>query len=176
VADSNVFAAFNTAFEEQIEGPEGRAGEILTLLYQLLDPEGSDPEAPAPDPQLPIASGADRTEGRELVGSLLREEIEAVTQARQRERESRLEHNAPYFRDSAIPPTAQRAAAVFRMEETSFRQIAKFTDLLLRLKAKEKRDEAGEEDAKKSRNVGRTHDVVDNKGPVSGTHDVNENT
>jgi hypothetical protein len=45
-----------------------------------------------------------------------------------------------YYRDSAIPPSAQRAGAVFRMEETSFRQIAKFTDLLLKLKAKEAKD------------------------------------
>jgi hypothetical protein len=28
---------------------------------------------------------------------------------------------------------------------------------------------------KKSRNEGRTHDVIDNKGQISGTHDVNEN-
>jgi hypothetical protein len=134
VAGRNAFIAFNAAFGEQLEG---RAGEILAVLYQLLDPEGSDPDAPAPDPELPIASGADRTEGRELVASLLREEIEAVTEARQRDRESRLEFNAPYYRDSAIPPSASRAGAVFRMEETSFRQIAKFTALLLRLKAKE---------------------------------------
>ena len=173
VAGRNAFVAFNTAFGEQLEGLEGRAGEVLTLLYQLLDPEGSHPDAPAPDPELPIATGADRTEGRELVASLLREEIEAVTLARQRDRESRLEFNAPYYRDSAIPPNASRAGAVFRMEETSFRQIAKFTDLLLRLKAKE---EAGAEDSKKTRNEGGSHDVVDNKGQVLGTHDVDENT
>ncbi|HXJ95122.1 MAG TPA: hypothetical protein VMT20_19960 [Terriglobia bacterium] len=118
VADRNVFIAFDTAFGEQLEG---RGGEILSLLYQLLDPEGSDPDAPAPDPEHPIATGADRAEGREMLGSLVREEIEAVTQARKQDRESRLDRNAPYFRDSAIPPSAQRAGAVFRMEETSFR-------------------------------------------------------
>jgi hypothetical protein len=30
-------------------------------------------------------------------------------------------------------------------------------------------------DAKKSRNEGRTHDVIDDKGQISGTHDVYEN-
>jgi hypothetical protein len=45
--------------------------------------------------------------------------------------------------------------------------------LLLRLKAKEEVRE--EDDAKKTPNEGRTHDVVDNKGQVSGTHDVDEN-
>ena len=34
----------------------------------------------------------------------------------------------------------------------------------------------GEGDAKKSRNEGGSHDVVDNKGPVLVTHDVDENT
>ena len=71
---------------------------------------------------------------------------------------------------SAIPPSGGRAGAAVRMEETSFRQIAKFTGLLLRLKVKE---EAGRENAKKSENEGRSHDVVDNKGSASVTHDVN---
>jgi hypothetical protein len=171
VADWDALTAFYAAFGKDPE-PEGRGGEIMTLLYQLLDPEGKYPDAPMHSSDLPVATGADRTEPRELVGSLLGEEIEAVTQARQHERESRLETNAPYFRDSAIPPSAQRAGAVFRMEETSFRQIAKFTDLLLRLKAQE---QAGERDSKKTRNEEGSHDVVDNKGPVSGTHDVHEN-
>jgi hypothetical protein len=39
--------------------------------------------------------------------------------------------------------------------------------------AAEAHGEAG--DSKKSRNEGRTHDVVDNTGPVLGTHDVYEN-
>jgi hypothetical protein len=172
VAGSQAFVAFNIAFGEQLEG---RAGEILTLLYKLLDPKGSHLDAPAPDPELPIATGADRAEGRELVASLLREEIEAVTQARQRDREAWLAYNAPYYRDSAIPHSAQRAGAVFRMEETSFRQIAKFTDLLLRLKAKEAKDKAEEAEAKKSRNEGGSHDVIENKGQALETHDVNEN-
>jgi hypothetical protein len=33
----------------------------------------------------------------------------------------------------------------------------------------------GSTDSKKTRNEGRTHDVVDNKGPTFGTHDVDEN-
>jgi hypothetical protein len=172
VAGSQAFAAFNIAFGEQLEG---RAVEILTFLYKLLDPKGPHLDAPSPDPELPIATGADRAEGRELVASLLREEIKAVTRARQRDREAWLAYNAPYYRDSAIPPSAQRAGAVFRMEETSFRQIAKFTELLLRLKAKEAKDKAAEAEAKKSRNEGGSHDVVENKGQVSETHDVDEN-
>jgi hypothetical protein len=33
----------------------------------------------------------------------------------------------------------------------------------------------GQGASKKSRNEGRTHDVIDNKGPILGTHDVYEN-
>jgi hypothetical protein len=43
--------------------------------------------------------------------------------------------------------------------------------VLQRLQAKKQ----GERASKKTRNVGRTHDVVDNKEPVLGTHDVYEN-
>jgi hypothetical protein len=171
VADWDALRSFYAVFGTDPE-PEGRGGEIMTLLYQLLDPKGKYPDAPMHAEDVPIATGADRTEPRELLGSLLGDEIEAVTQARQRERESRLEANAPYFRDSAIPPSGEGSGAVFRMEETSFRQIAKFTDLLLRLKAQE---QAGEGCSKKTRNEGGSHDVIDNKGPVSGTHDVDEN-
>jgi hypothetical protein len=39
--------------------------------------------------------------------------------------------------------------------------------------AGEAHGEAGAQ--KKSRNEGRTHDVIDNKGPLLGTHDVDEN-
>ena len=170
VADRNAFFNLHEAFGRE---PEGRGEQVEALLYQLLNPQGSDdPRDPAPDPELPIATGADRIERRKLIGSLVREEFETLCEARERERESRLETSAPYFRDSAIPPTGEGAGAVFRMEETSFRQIAKFTDLLLKIKAQE---QAGKGDSKKTRNEGRTHDVVDNKGSASGTHDVDEN-
>jgi len=79
VAGRSAFTAFSAAFGEQVEG---RAGEVLTLLYQLLDPEGSDRDAPEPDPTLPVATGADRTEGRERIATLVSEEIEAVKEAR----------------------------------------------------------------------------------------------
>ncbi len=87
------------SFDEQARcNNERRGEEILTLLYQLLDPdagEGWDPDAPVPDPELPIATGTDRAKGRKLAGPLLREEIEAVAEARQRDREARLKANTP---------------------------------------------------------------------------------
>ena len=171
VSSGDDFANFNAAFSDPTEG---RAAAILTQLFRLLDPktgEGSDPDALVRDPDVPIATGAERTQACKQMKSLLRDEIKAVTEARQRDCEAGLEDNASYFRDGAIPASGPRAAVVFRMEETSFRQVARFTDLLLRLKAKE----AGGGDAKKSRNEGRSHDVDDNKGSISGTHDVNEN-
>ena len=161
VADRNAFMALLFAFGRQ---PEGRGEQIRMLLYQLLNPQGSDdPRDPKPDPELPIATGAGRTPLREQIGRLVGEEFDEVSEERDRERKSRLQANAAYFRDSAIPPTGQGAGAVFRMEETSFRQIAKFTDLLLRLKAQE---QAGEGFSKKSRNEGGSNDVIDNKGPA----------
>jgi Protein of unknown function (DUF2397) len=60
VAGSQAFVAFNIAFGEQLEG---RAGEILTLLYKLLDPKGPRLDAPAPDPELP--SPPERTAPRD---------------------------------------------------------------------------------------------------------------
>jgi hypothetical protein len=141
VTDRNALFALLCAFGRE---PKGRGEQIRTLLYQLLNPQGRDePGDPEPDPDVPIASGADRTPLRERIGRLVGEEFEALSQARERERKSLLETKAPYFRDGAIPPGGERAGAVFRMEETSFRQIAKFTDLLLRLKAKEERAETG---------------------------------
>ena len=170
VADRNAFFALLCAFGRE---PEGRGEQIRALLYQLLNPQGSDDvRDPKPDPEFSIATGVDRAPLREQIGSLVGEEFDEVSEARERERKSRLKDNAPYFRDSAIPPSGEGAGAVFRMEETSFRQVAKFTDLLLRLKAQE---HAGERDPQKSRNEGRTHDVIDNKGSALGTHDVDEN-
>ena len=152
VSDRDAFYALLEAFGTE---PKGRGKQIERLLYQLLNPQRSDDSRdPRPDPELPIAVGADRAPLREQIGKLVEEEFEKVSEARAREWKSRLETSAPYFRDSAIPPTGEGAGAVFRMEETSFRQIAKFTDLLLRLKAKEVQDEPGEGGAKKSRNVG----------------------
>jgi hypothetical protein len=43
-----------------------------------------------------------------------------------------------------------------------------------RTAAGSRRKKAGEGHSKKSRNEGRTHDIIDNKGPISGTHDVHE--
>jgi hypothetical protein len=84
-------------------------------------------------------------------------------------------YNAPDFRDSAVPPGAQCAGASFWREETSFRRIAKFREVHEPAAEAQGRRTDGEGDSKKSRNEGRTHDVVDNKGPVLGTHDVYEN-
>ncbi|HUI43481.1 MAG TPA: hypothetical protein VL523_16070 [Terriglobia bacterium] len=177
-AGSDEFAALDAGFGGELQG---RAEQALNLLYQLVDPEaGEDPAttAPPPGPDVPIVTGEDRTWARQKLQSLLREEIESVTAARESDRKGRLKANAAYYRDSAIPPQSEGAAAVFRMEETSFRQIARFTDLLLKVKEKAEEAEHARKprNAKKSRNEGRSHDVVENKGSASESHDVTENT
>src|SRR5215472_653858 len=80
VADRDAFFALLEAFGRE---PEARGEQIRALLYQLLNPQGSDdPRGPAPDPKLPVAVGAKRTPLRERIGRLVGEEFDEVSEAR----------------------------------------------------------------------------------------------
>ena len=171
------------------ESPQGRPHEILVCLNLLLDPvefgvDADSPQGKLPDaaearqrnplllPQVPIATGPEREEARKRMKSLLMQEIEAWQAARDRDREYLLKSNAPYFRDSAIAKSKPESEVLLRRETSSFRQVGRLTDLLLKLKREARQAQNSPMNIK---NEGTSHDVVDNKGPTFLSHDVAEN-
>jgi hypothetical protein len=72
-----------------------------------------------------------------------------------------LKTNAPYFRDSAIAMGKPESEVLLRREDSSFRQIGRLTDLLLKLKREARQ---AQNSAMNIENEGTSHDVVDNKG------------
>jgi len=161
VAGEDEFELFRAIYGEE---PEGRAGDILVLLNNLMQPPepgeetACDESDPLQLPDVPIATGTDRTEARKKLAALLQEETEAAIAARDHQRETTLEEN-DYFRDSALAPNWRQASGALKMEESSVRQIAQLSNLLLKLKAKNAAVKG--EKAKKTENT--SHDVSENK-------------
>ncbi len=123
-------------------------------------------------PNVPIASGAEREEARKRLKSLVTAEIEAWQVTRDRDRENLLKTNAPYFRDSAVAKSKPESEVLLRREDSSFRQVGRLTDLLLKLK----REAWHARNQKMNiKNEGESHDVADNKGRNFLSHDVIDN-
>ena len=152
--------AFQNAYGDS---PEGRPQEILELMTRLLEvPEPiesapgevedstvatEDPAQPEyhpeyevdsgifmPLPDVPVAEGKERAPIQKKLARLLQGEIADQQAARERKREGLITANARFFRDEAIAPKPAQAQVLFRMEDSSFRQIGRLTDLLLKLK------------------------------------------
>jgi hypothetical protein len=122
-------------------------------------------------PEVPIAVGSKRPEARKRMKSLLVEEIEAWQATRDRDREDLIKTKAPYFRDSAIAMGKPESEVLLRREDSSFRQIGRLTDLLLKLKREARQAQNNPMNIK---NEGTSDDVIDNKGSNSVSHDVTE--
>ena len=123
--------------------PEGRPGEIFMLLYRLLKPRPQDskPEddEPTPVPEIPVAEGRERREARKQLLDLLSQEIHAFKEARSERGDELMETTSPYYRTAMMMPMVSRAALAVRMEESSFRQVERITNLLLKLHANAQR-------------------------------------
>jgi len=120
--------------------PEGRPGEIFMLLYRLLKPRppNSKPaeDEPTPVPEIPVAEGRERREARKQLLDLLSQEIQAFKEARSEGGDELVETTSPYYRTAMMTPMASRAALALRMEDSSFRQVERITNLLTKLKAR----------------------------------------
>ena len=120
--------------------PEGRPGEIFMLLYRLLKPRppNSKPaeDEPTPVPEIPVAEGRERREARKQLLDLLSQEIQAFKEARSERGDQLVETTSPYYRTAMMTPMASRAALALRMEDSSFRQVERITNLLTKLKAR----------------------------------------
>lgn len=185
--------------------PEGKPGEILILLCRLLKPrpaagdttttekanladgptvssqpsgEGAVDSGPHPVPGIPIAEGSERYAVREHLLKLLREAIDSLKADHAREREELLQTTAPYYRDAMMAPR-KRGALMVRMEDSSFRQIERLTNLLMKLKdmhaagepvvaasgrVGDKLKPPGKAGGATSQDEGISHDVIENKG------------
>jgi len=151
--------------------PEGHFDAKAAEFDNELDERDEEERDPIELPDVPIALGAERVAAQEQLQAILQQEIEKVEAARERERQNLQQANTPYFRDGAIPPDPVLAKVVFRMEDSSFRQLSRLTDLLLKLKRTARAAETPI-----AKDEGTSHDLDENKGPISESHDVVENT
>jgi hypothetical protein len=167
--------------------PKGRPEEIFILLYRLLKtrPPDSKPadDEPSPIPDIPVAEGRERREACQELQDLLSQEVQVFKEARSERGDELLETTSPYYRNTMMAPFHSRAALMARMEDSSFRQVERITNLLTKLKArpaqrtgetlarrmheparKIERQEEGPANHPDSQNEGISKQVVENKG------------
>jgi hypothetical protein len=166
--------------------PKGRPEEIFILLYRLLKPRPQDSkpadDEPVPIPDIPVAEGRERREARKELQDLLSQEVQAFKQVRSERGDELLETTSRYYRDTMMVPFHSRATLMARMEDSSFRQVERLTNLLTKLKARaagetlgpgihkqareiERQEKAAAND---SQNEGISKQVVENKGQEKG--------
>ena len=119
--------------------PKGRPEEIFVLLYRLLKPRPQDSkpadDEPTPIPSIPVAEGRERREARKELQDLLSQEVQVFKEARSERGDELLQTASPHYRAAMMTPMHLRAALVARMEDSSFRQVERITNLLIKLKA-----------------------------------------
>jgi hypothetical protein len=119
--------------------PKGRPEEIFVLLYRLLKPRPQDSkpsdDEPTPIPSIPVAEGRERREARKELQDLLAQEVQVFKEARSERGDELLQTTSPHYRAAMMTPMHWRAALMARMEDSSFRQVERITNLLIKLKA-----------------------------------------
>jgi hypothetical protein len=175
--------------------PKGRPEQIFVLLYRLLKPrpQNSKPadDEPVPIPDIPVAEGRERREARKELQDLLSQEVQIFKEARSERGDELLETTSPYYRDTMMAPFHSRAALMARMEDSSFRQVERITNLLTKLKARAaqrtgealprrihqptieiKRQKGASANNADSQNEGISNHVVENKGREKGPEGI----
>ncbi len=97
------------------------------------EPEDEVMDDPEPEAERP-AEGAEREEARKQLGEWLAEQIRSCQKTIAACDEEPCEPTSPYERDAMLVPDHPQAALMLRMEESSFRQMWRLTNLLLRIK------------------------------------------
>jgi hypothetical protein len=120
--------------------PKGRPEEIFVLLYRLLKPRPQDSkpadDEPVPISDIPVAEGREGREARKELQDLLSQEVQVFKDTRSERDDQLLETASPYYCDTMMAPFDSRAALMARMEDSSFRQVERITNLLTKLKAR----------------------------------------
>jgi hypothetical protein len=113
----------------------------LALLRRLRKPGSVDPPSvmddPEPEDEMPT-EGPEREESRKQLLEWLAEEIRTCEKAIAACDEEPFEPTSPYERDALLVPDHPHAALMLRMEDSSFRQMWRLTNLLLRIKGPRK--------------------------------------
>jgi hypothetical protein len=130
-------------FEDLFESDPDRIPKATLALLRRLRLSGSvappsvmdDPE---PEDEMP-AEGAEREEARKQLLDRLSEEIRICEKAIAACEGEPFEPASPYERDALLVPDHPQAALMMRMEESTFRQIWRLTNLHIRLKGQEKK-------------------------------------
>ncbi len=112
------------------------------------------------------ATGEERGRLRAELRSLVRQEIEAQQVAYRQQRDRRAREITPAGLDAAMAPNDPRADFMLRSEAAAFRQVKEITAMLLRFQERRRpgRPEQAAPDPEVE-NDGKSHDVVENKGP-----------
>jgi hypothetical protein len=165
--------------------PKGRPEEIFVLLYRLLKARPPDSEdEPTPIPSIPVAEGRERREAQKELQDLLSQEVQVFKEARSERGDELLETTSPHYRATMMVPFHSRAALMARMEDSSFRQVERITNLLIKLQADAqradvtlalsanepilefKRQKDAAADDPDNQNEGTSYDVIENKGSL----------
>jgi hypothetical protein len=83
-----------------------------------------------------VAEGGERREARKGLQDLLSQEVQTFKQARSERSDELVETTSPYYRDTMMAPFHSGPALMARMEDSSFRQVERITNLLTKPKAR----------------------------------------
>jgi hypothetical protein len=151
---------------EHDEGGHSEADvrKVVVKIREIFGVRTSDPEPEAEEGEPPSDISSGEWEAREPVRQLLENILSRQVQICEAQRNATLRESlmgpSPYERAAEIAPTHRNATLMRRMEDSNFRQVARVTSLLMRMKRQERQTEALE-------NTAVPHDVPETKG-VSG--------
>jgi len=158
------------------------AGQVAKLDVELSTVSAGHP-VPAHDRSLDLgpATGGERDRLRAELRWLLRQEIEAEQNSYRQQRDRRAREMTSAALDAAMAPDDPHANLMLRAETAAFRQVREITEMLIKfrqLRSPEKRPlgrprrdpepEKLRKNNSEAENEGKSHDVIENKGPAPG--------
>jgi hypothetical protein len=135
-------------------------------------PEIKAPAAPisaaARYPRITPAEWQAREPVRQLLENLLRRQVEVCEARCNATLRELLDGPTLYERAAEIAPTHPNSRLMQRMEDSSFRQVARVSSMLLKIKRQAARDEERQQQSSQSREVDETKQLIQNQGGCDG--------
>jgi len=128
---------------------------------EIGDAGATEAEEEGPTSGISSAEWEAREPVRQLLEHILSRQVEICEAQRKATLRESLTGPSPYERAAEITPTHRNATLMRRMEDSNFRQVARVTSLLMKMKRQERQMEALENSAV-------LHDVAETKGVSDG--------